>query len=60
MAVAQQLYEAAVALFDRNWPQDKPVRLIGLGVSGLTEKRQLGLWDDPPDAAADPAPTDDS
>jgi DNA polymerase-4 len=49
------LYEAALGLFDRNWPQGKPVRLIGLGVSSLTEKRQLGLWDDPPDAAADPA-----
>jgi DNA polymerase-4 len=52
---AAALYEAGARLFEQNWPVGKPVRLIGLGVSGLTEKRQLGLWDDPPDAHTDPA-----
>jgi DNA polymerase-4 len=49
------IYEAGIALFAENWPEGRPVRLIGLGVSNLTEKRQLGLWDEPPDDRADPA-----
>jgi len=44
-----------VGLFAENWPEGKPVRLIGLGISNLTEKRQLGLWDESPDDRADPA-----
>jgi DNA polymerase-4 len=42
------IYEAAAALFDQNWPLGKPVRLLGVGISGFTEpNRQLGLWEDP-------------
>jgi DNA polymerase-4 len=52
---AAALYEAGVRLFEENWPEGRPVRLIGLGVSNLTEKRQLGLWDDRTEDAADPA-----
>ena len=41
------IYEAALALFDRNWPEGKAVRLLGVGISGFTEpNRQLGLWED--------------
>lgn len=38
----------AVELFDREWqsPDRQPVRLIGLGVSGLENPpQQIGLWD---------------
>lgn len=35
-------------LFQQLWDHDRPVRLIGVGVSGLTESvRQLSLWDTP-------------
>lgn len=41
-----EIYEAARALFHKAWPQGKPVRLIGVGVTGLREPaRQLGLWE---------------
>lgn len=43
---AATLYATAVTLFDRVW-EAQPVRLIGLGVSGLSAARQLGLWDAP-------------
>jgi len=38
----------AVELFDREWhsPDRRPVRLIGVGVSGLENPpKQIGLWD---------------
>jgi len=39
---------AALDLFRRCWPPGKPVRLIGVGLSGFEPlRRQLGLWDDP-------------
>lgn len=41
------LYEAAVDLFRRVWPPGRPVRLIGVGLSGFeVSHRQLGLWED--------------
>lgn len=45
-----QLGAAAYALLMRVW-QGQAVRLIGLGVSGLSEARQLGLWEAPDERA---------
>ncbi len=43
-----EIWAAAEALFKANWPPDKRVRLIGVGVSGFESgPRQLGLWDAP-------------
>jgi DNA polymerase-4 len=43
----QEIFECAFALFKQNWPPGKPVRLIGVGVSGLGEPvHQLELWGD--------------
>lgn len=40
------IYEAALALFEDVWRGGGPVRLLGVGVSGLEETtHQLGLWD---------------
>jgi DNA polymerase IV len=42
------IYQSAVDLFDLLWNQEMPVRLIGIGVSGLAEDvHQLTLWDIP-------------
>jgi len=42
------IYQVALDLFRRFWPARKPVRLIGVGLSGFAlPHRQLGLWDDP-------------
>ncbi len=41
------IFEAARELFRRFWPVGKPVRLIGVGLSGFAQPhRQLGLWED--------------
>jgi DNA polymerase-4 len=41
---------AACALFDSVWQPERAVRLLGVGVSGLTaDLRQLSLWDTPPE-----------
>ncbi len=43
----QEIYDVAISLFKQNWTQGKPVRLIGIGVSGLGQPvHQLGLWGD--------------
>lgn len=43
-----EIYAEALRLFEKNWPDGKPVRLIGVGVSGFEQTaRQLGLWDAP-------------
>lgn len=43
-----EIYAAALRLFEKNWPDGKPVRLIGVGISGFEQPaRQLGLWDAP-------------
>lgn len=40
---------AATILFEKAWKPGKPVRLIGVGVSGLgTPAHQLTIWDDLP------------
>lgn len=45
---AEAIIEAALRLFNQIWPERQPVRLIGVGVSGLgTPPRQLSLWDAP-------------
>jgi len=41
-----EIYRAAASLLDATWPKGQPVRLIGVGVSGLGEpQRQLELFD---------------
>lgn len=41
------IYQAALTLFQQNWPPGKPVRLIGVGISGFgATSHQLGLWED--------------
>jgi len=43
-----EIFEAAFALFEQVWTRGRPVRLIGVGVSGFEDKpQQLGLWVDP-------------
>jgi DNA polymerase IV len=40
------IYETACLLFDRVWKRSHPVRLLGIGVSGLGPPiRQLNLWE---------------
>jgi DNA polymerase-4 len=42
------IYKAAVGLLRANWPEGKPVRLVGVGISGFeAPHHQLGLWEDP-------------
>ncbi len=43
---APVIEEAATALLTRLWVGAEPVRLLGVGVSGLSTVRQLGLFDD--------------
>jgi DNA polymerase-4 len=45
------IYEAALYLFERAWPVGRPVRLIGVGVSGFEHGGQLSLWDSGADEA---------
>jgi DNA polymerase-4 len=43
----QEIFSTALALFHKTWEPGKPVRLLGVGVTGLREPiRQLSLWDD--------------
>jgi DNA polymerase-4 len=40
-----EIYAAALDLFEKTWPAGKPVRLVGVGVSGFDSPAyQLGLW----------------
>ena len=40
------IYENASTLFQKNWDHKTPIRLIGVGVSGLNPpSKQLSLWD---------------
>ncbi|MGA2110851.1 MAG: DNA polymerase IV [Anaerolineales bacterium] len=42
----QEVYQAALALFERAWSNGRAVRLIGVGVSHLTSAvHQLSLWE---------------
>ena len=41
-----QIFGAATQLFSKVWEKGRPVRLLGVGVSGLCRaSRQLSLWD---------------
>lgn len=43
------IFAAAQTLLEKNWPRQKPVRLLGVGVSGFeNEVYQLGLWEQAP------------
>jgi DNA polymerase IV len=45
---AAQIAEAALRLFRQIWTREQPVRLIGVGVSGLgSVPHQMSLWDAP-------------
>ncbi len=45
-----QIYAAAVDLFDRFWLRGKPIRLIGVGLSEFRQRYwQWSLWEDPDD-----------
>jgi len=47
------IYGAALKLFEKIWREGQPVRLLGVGVSGLRPAvHQLSLWDDKPQARA--------
>ena len=49
-----EIASAALQLFEQVWLAGRPVRLIGVGISGLgAPLRQLGLWDSAPDADAE-------
>jgi DNA polymerase-4 len=42
----EDIYQIAISLLDSNWHASQPIRLIGVGVSGLANQaRQLHLWD---------------
>jgi DNA polymerase IV len=56
-----QIYAAALGLFEKVWQPGKAVRLIGVGVSGLgPPARQLNFWDLKPPELPDPHPGDDT
>jgi DNA polymerase-4 len=40
------IQEVATQLLQQLWQDQQPVRLLGVGVSGLSPVRQLSLWDD--------------
>jgi DNA polymerase-4 len=41
-----EIFQAALRLFEQTWIKGKPVRLLGVGVSGFEHPAvQLGLWD---------------
>jgi DNA polymerase-4 len=43
-----EILRAAQQLFEKTWPPSKPVRLLGIGVSGFgTPAHQLSLWETP-------------
>ncbi len=55
--VARVIEEAATSLLSRLWLNAVPVRLLGVGVSGLSPVRQLGLFDHIPQEDAAPTRT---
>lgn len=49
-----EIYQVAASLFKENWNRGKPVRLIGVGVSGLGPPvYQLSLWEEDHQKEAD-------
>lgn len=52
------IYATALDLLEKNWPRGKPVRLLGVGISGFdAASQQLSLWDIEPPAPEDLQPT---
>lgn len=43
--LAEVVYAQAVALLQKEWRQGDRIRLIGLGLTGLVQARQLGLFE---------------
>jgi DNA polymerase-4 len=42
------IYDAALTLFEHVWPRNRPVRLVGVAVSGFddgSQARQMTLWE---------------
>ncbi|GLV13287.1 DNA polymerase IV 1 [Alicyclobacillus hesperidum] len=56
--LTEDIYGDALALLNANWPEQKPIRLLGISVSELVDVNevdiswQLGLFDSPRDRAA--------
>ena len=51
-ALDEQIYAAALGLFEQTWKPTRPVRLLGVGVSHFEAPpaRQLSLWGATPTA----------
>lgn len=52
----RSIYDAALALFQNVWHRNRPVRLVGVGVSGFDDSgqaRQLTLWETPAESSTD-------
>ena len=52
----RSIYEAALELFRNVWRRNRPVRLVGVGVSGFDDSggaRQLSLWEAPAETSTD-------
>jgi DNA polymerase-4 len=47
-AQASEIAAAGIKLLRQLWTRPEPVRLLGIGVSGLSTHQQLNLWDDAP------------
>jgi DNA polymerase IV len=48
----EEIYQAALELFGKAWPKGRPIRLLGVGVSGFeVEAFQPSLFDAPPSPA---------
>lgn len=44
----EEIYQSVLDLFQRVWIVGRPVRLLGVGISGFEQEvRQLGLWEQP-------------
>lgn len=44
---AEAIYQTALVLFENEWSAKTPIRLIGVGITGLVPPdRQLSFWDD--------------
>lgn len=40
---ADDIYREACILFDRHWPEDRPVRLLGIALQNLTAKEEAAI-----------------
>lgn len=42
----REIFDTAIQIFERIWRQNRPIRLIGVGISGFdTQAKQLSLWE---------------